>query len=120
MALTVFAIAAHPDDIEFMMGGTLLLLKAAGCRLHYLTVSSGNCGSSVYSAARTRAIRRAESQEAARLLGAEWHASLALSSGERARVRAKTQKYFLVRGFSGRSLTPALSTAVGFCTVPQK
>ncbi|MBL9168562.1 MAG: PIG-L family deacetylase [Verrucomicrobiales bacterium] len=77
MGLTVFAVAAHPDDIEFMMGGTLVLLKAAGCDLHYMTVSSGNCGSSVHSAARTRAIRRAESREAARLLGAEWHPSLA-------------------------------------------
>lgn len=77
MSATVFAIAAHPDDIEFMMGGTLVLLRQAGCRLHYLTVSSGNCGSSVHSAAKTRAIRRREAQAAAKILGAVWHPSLA-------------------------------------------
>jgi LmbE family N-acetylglucosaminyl deacetylase len=25
--VTVFAIVAHPDDVEFMMAGTLLLLR---------------------------------------------------------------------------------------------
>ncbi|HEU4902789.1 MAG TPA: PIG-L family deacetylase, partial [Flavisolibacter sp.] len=33
---TAIAIAAHPDDIEFMMAGTLLQLKAAGYETHYL------------------------------------------------------------------------------------
>ena len=36
------AIAAHPDDIEFMMAGTLLLLGAADWETHYLNISSGN------------------------------------------------------------------------------
>ena len=27
---TVFAVAAHPDDIEFNMAGTLILLARAG------------------------------------------------------------------------------------------
>ncbi len=71
------AIAAHPDDIEFVMGGTLLLLKAAGYETHYLNVSSGNCGSVKYSPARTAAIRRQEAREAAKILGAHYHASLA-------------------------------------------
>jgi len=34
------AIAAHPDDIEFLHGGTLLLLKQAGWAIHYLNVAS--------------------------------------------------------------------------------
>jgi LmbE family N-acetylglucosaminyl deacetylase len=29
------AIAAHPDDIEFVMAGTLVLLKRAGYETHY-------------------------------------------------------------------------------------
>ena len=37
----VLAIAAHPDDIEFMMAGTLLLLKQAGCETHYLNIANG-------------------------------------------------------------------------------
>ena len=54
------AIAAHPDDIEFMMAGTLLLLQNAGWVIHYLNVSSGNCGSNSLSASGTEAERLAE------------------------------------------------------------
>jgi LmbE family N-acetylglucosaminyl deacetylase len=70
------AIAAHPDDIEFLMAGTLLLLRQAGWETHYLNLASGNCGTSQYNAAKTRVIRRGEAQEAARRLGAQWHPSL--------------------------------------------
>ena len=38
------AIGAHPDDIEFSMAGTLLLLKRAGFETHYFNIASGNCG----------------------------------------------------------------------------
>jgi LmbE family N-acetylglucosaminyl deacetylase len=68
------AIAAHPDDIEFMMAGTLLLLKAAGWETHYINVSTGNMGSTVMSAAQTARARRKEAQAAAKVLGAKWHA----------------------------------------------
>jgi LmbE family N-acetylglucosaminyl deacetylase len=71
------AIAAHPDDIEFMMAGTLLRLRDAGWETHYLNVADGSCGSMEHGPARTRAIRRGEAQQAARLLGAHWHPSLA-------------------------------------------
>lgn len=68
------AIAAHPDDIEFLMAGTLVLLGRAGWETHYHNVASGNCGSLQYRAAQTRRVRRREAQEAARRLGAQWHA----------------------------------------------
>jgi len=70
------AIAAHPDDIEFYMAGTLLLLKNSGWEIHYMTLSSGNCGSIVTNSQKTRAIRRKESIAAAKILGAEHHPSL--------------------------------------------
>src|SRR5688572_6325696 len=70
------AIAAHPDDIEFYMAGTLLLLRQAGIEIHYMTLSSGNCGSTQHSPGRTRAIRRKESIKAAALLGAKYHESI--------------------------------------------
>ena len=70
------AIAAHPDDIEFYMAGTLLLLKQAGVEIHYMTLASGNCGSTQHSPGRTRAIRRKESLKAATLLGAKYHESI--------------------------------------------
>jgi LmbE family N-acetylglucosaminyl deacetylase len=71
-----FAIAAHPDDIEFYMAGTLILLKHAGFETHYMTVANGSCGSAQHSAAATRRIRGRESRNAAAILGAEYHASL--------------------------------------------
>ena len=70
------AIGAHPDDIEFLMAGTLLLLKDAGYEAHYLNLASGNCGSAQYNAAATRQIRNTEARAAARILGACFHPSL--------------------------------------------
>lgn len=70
------AIAAHPDDIEFRMAGTLLLLKQAGCETHYLNVANGNCGSVDYGPSRTATVRAAEAKRAAKILGAHFHASL--------------------------------------------
>src|SRR6185295_7984314 len=67
------AIAAHPDDIEFMMAGTLLLLRRQGFEIHCLNLSTGNLGSTEFSAAKTRAVRRKEAQRAAKVLGAVWH-----------------------------------------------
>jgi LmbE family N-acetylglucosaminyl deacetylase len=74
---TVLALACHPDDIEFMMGGTLFLLKAAGCTLHYMNLANGCCGSTQYSRDQTARIRREEGRRAAQLLGASFHESLA-------------------------------------------
>jgi len=71
------AIAAHPDDIEFLMSGTLLLLGQAGWDVHYFNLSSGNCGSSTVSATRLRVLRRQEARRAARRLEATWHAPIA-------------------------------------------
>jgi LmbE family N-acetylglucosaminyl deacetylase len=70
------AVGAHPDDIEFMMAGTLALLKQAGWETHYLNVANGSCGSAVHPAARLRAMRRREAQSAAAILGAVHHPSL--------------------------------------------
>ena len=74
---TAIAIAAHPDDIELKMAGTLLLLKEAGWDIHYFNLSSGNGGSLEHGADETAAIRREEAQEAARRLGARWHPPIA-------------------------------------------
>lgn len=70
------AIAAHPDDIEFVMAGTLLLLREAGWDIHVMNVSNGNMGSTVMSAAETARTRRKEAQAAAKLMGAQWHAPI--------------------------------------------
>jgi LmbE family N-acetylglucosaminyl deacetylase len=72
-AKVAIAVAAHPDDIEFLMGGTLLLLKRAGWETHYLNVSSGNCGSQKMGPEETARVRGEEAKQAAELLGATWH-----------------------------------------------
>jgi LmbE family N-acetylglucosaminyl deacetylase len=70
------AIGAHPDDIEFYMAGTLLLLKDAGFETHYFNIASGNCGSSSLSASRAKRRRALEARSAAAVLGAQFHPSL--------------------------------------------
>lgn len=76
MPKRAFAVVAHPDDIEFMMAGTLILLRRAGYELHYMTVANGSCGSITEDAATIARIRRRESMDAAGLLGAIYHESL--------------------------------------------
>jgi LmbE family N-acetylglucosaminyl deacetylase len=73
---SAIAIAAHPDDIEFYMAGTLVLLKRSGWQTHYLNIGNGCCGSVQHDARKTRKIRRAEARRAAKVLGAEFHESL--------------------------------------------
>lgn len=76
MSIKVFALGCHPDDIEFMMGGTLCLLKEAGCELHYMTLANGSCGTTEYSIEEIVSIRREESQKAAAYVGAVYYDSL--------------------------------------------
>lgn len=76
MKPVAIAIGAHPDDIEFYMAGTLVLLQRAGYEIHYLNVANGCCGSVQYDAKKTRIIRRAEARRAAKVLGAHFHESL--------------------------------------------
>jgi N-acetylglucosamine malate deacetylase 1 len=71
---SALAIAAHPDDIEFVMGGTLLLLREAGWETHYVNVTNGNMGSTVMDAKKTAAVRLREAKAAAKALGAKWYA----------------------------------------------
>ncbi len=70
---SVLAVTAHPDDIEFMMAGTLLLLKQARWDVHMLNVANGNCGSATEPAAVIAARRWEEAQDAARIIGATMH-----------------------------------------------
>lgn len=72
----VLAIAAHPDDIEFVMSGTMMLLKDVGFELHYMNIANGCCGSSEHDAVTTAKLRCDESIRAADYLGAVFHESL--------------------------------------------
>ena len=76
MKKRAFAVAAHPDDIEFLMAGTLILLGQAGYELHYMTVANGSCGTAQLARDEIVRIRREESQRAAASIGAVFHESL--------------------------------------------
>jgi LmbE family N-acetylglucosaminyl deacetylase len=76
MVKRVFAIAAHPDDIEFQMAGTLILLKQAGYEIHYMNVANGSCGTANLPKAEIIRIRRKEAMAAAAGIGAIFHDSL--------------------------------------------
>lgn len=76
MSKTAFAIGAHPDDIEFMMAGTLMLLKEAGYEIHYMNVANGSCGTNKYDRDTIVAMRREEAMAAAQSIGAVFHESL--------------------------------------------
>lgn len=73
MKPTALAIAAHPDDIEFMMAGTLLLLGEAGYELHMMNVANGSCGTATEDRESIIERRWAEAQDAAKALGAHMH-----------------------------------------------
>ena len=73
---TAIAIGAHPDDIEFYMAGTLLLLKHAGYDIHYFNVANGCCGSVQYNARQLARIRLGEAKRAAKVLAAHFHPPL--------------------------------------------
>ena len=76
MPKRAFAIAAHPDDIEFQMAGTLILLQRAGYEIHYMNIANGCCGTAEHSREEIIAIRREEARSAAASIGAVYHESL--------------------------------------------
>lgn len=69
--LDVLVIAAHPDDAEISVGGTLARLVAAGHAVGVLDVTRGELGSRG-----TRADRDAEAAAATRILGLAWRGNL--------------------------------------------
>lgn len=74
--LIVLAAAAHPDDIEFMMAGTLLRLKEVGAEIHMWNLACGHCGTARHSREEIVRIRAEEARESARLAGAVSHPPL--------------------------------------------
>jgi len=70
------AAVAHPDDIEFMMAGTMLELRRAGWEIHFWNLANGCCGSMETGREETASIRAREAAAAAAMAGATWHEPL--------------------------------------------
>jgi LmbE family N-acetylglucosaminyl deacetylase len=62
---------AHPDDAEFMCGGTVARWVNEGCEVHYVVATDGSAGSNEPGATREslRPIREREQRAAAEILG---------------------------------------------------
>jgi LmbE family N-acetylglucosaminyl deacetylase len=69
----VLAVGAHPDDIEFMAGGTMAHWAAAGAQVTYCIVTDGTAGSRDPNMTREQlaAIRQAEQRAAAAAAGVQ-------------------------------------------------
>jgi LmbE family N-acetylglucosaminyl deacetylase len=72
-AKVALAVGAHPDDVEFMMAGTLALLADAGYECHIHTVGNGNCGTATHTHEEIIRLRRDEAHAAAAVIGATYH-----------------------------------------------
>jgi len=71
--MIILAAVAHPDDIEFMLAGTLLLLREAGAEVHLWNLANGCCGTQTHSREEIIRIRREEAAASARLAGGVDH-----------------------------------------------
>jgi N-acetylglucosamine malate deacetylase 1 len=70
---SVIAIAAHHDDIEFLMAGTMLQLARRGWSLHYMNLADGCRGSTTMGRAECAAVRLEEAKRAAEIMGATFY-----------------------------------------------
>ena len=76
LRLDALVIAAHPDDAEISLGGTILRLTAAGLKVGVLDLTAGEMGSRG-----TGEDRAAEASEASELLGLSLRINLGLPDG---------------------------------------
>jgi LmbE family N-acetylglucosaminyl deacetylase len=95
-------IMAHPDDAEFICGGTVALWCEAGSEVTYLILTNGNKGSDdpTMTPEKLAEIRRAEQQAAAQVLGVKRVLYMEEPDGElqhtlelRKRVVAEIRRY---------------------------
>lgn len=69
--LRVLAIGAHPDDLEFQVGGTLAKYAARGDTVFMAVATNGDIGSATHTMEEIGAIRKQEALDSAALIGAE-------------------------------------------------
>jgi len=75
-SIDILAIGAHPDDVELICGGTLILARMLGRRTGILDLSAGELGSRG-----TPEIRAKEADRAAKVMGVSVRENLGLPDG---------------------------------------
>ena len=80
-ALVIFA---HPDDAEYMCGGTVALWASGGTAVHYCVITDGSAGSNEPGVVREEmaVIREREQRAAAEVLGVKGLTFLGFRDGE--------------------------------------
>jgi N-acetylglucosamine malate deacetylase 1 len=74
MSNVILSLLAHPDDAEFLCGGTLARLRREhDWQVHIASMTPGDCGSAEFSAEEISRIRRAEGANAAAVIGGTYH-----------------------------------------------
>ena len=69
----ILVAAAHPDDTEAFLSGTLKLLKNAGFKISIVTMTAGGLGGIGTDERQTIALRKDEARKAAAVLGADYY-----------------------------------------------
>jgi LmbE family N-acetylglucosaminyl deacetylase len=70
----VLSVLAHPDDAEFLCGGTLIrLIKEHGWQAHVASMTAGDCGTTQMSPEAISQTRREEGRKGAATIGAAYH-----------------------------------------------
>ncbi len=70
---TVLTLLAHPDDAEFLCGGTLCKLADAGWEIHIASMTPGDCGTMDRTRWEISAVRTNENRKSAQMLLGEYH-----------------------------------------------
>lgn len=70
---TALSFLAHPDDAEFLCGGTLIRLREAGWSVHIASATPGDCGTMTHDRWQISAVRTGEAAKAAGMIGATYH-----------------------------------------------
>ncbi len=83
-ARRILVVTAHPDDPEFLAGGTIASLVKEGHEIAYVIITNGNKGSSDrgMTPERLASIRQEEQRRAAGVLGVQTVAFLGYEDGE--------------------------------------
>ena len=81
---TALVLFAHPDDAEYMCGGTVARWAAEGTAVHYVVITDGSAGDNRPGAVRaeTAVVREREQRAAAEVLGVRSVTFLGFRDGE--------------------------------------
>ena len=69
--MNILTVGCHPDDLEIACGGTIAKYAKSGHKVFMCRVANGNMGHKIIQPAELAAIRKAEAEKSAAVLGAE-------------------------------------------------